>query len=218
MNHQRIYYALISLLLICLVGSIGATYEMSSLLTNQSKQLTSAQSQINSLNIKQLRLINAKSEIKKYSSLYTIAQSVVPQNKDQTQTIRQIVNIANANNIVLGSITFPTSNLGTTTGSSTQVTTPSIAATLPINNPNLSQLTQVPTIPGVYILPITITSSAQYGQLASFSQFINFLQGLENNRQTAQITSLLITPNSQNGNLVSFTISLNIYIKPGNKL
>lgn len=213
-SHQKIYYIMTTILIICLFGSVGITYEMSGLLNSQSKQLNVDQVQINNLNSQQLSLINAKSEIKKYSSLYNIAQSVVPQNKDQTQTVRQIVNIAANNNVVIGSITFPSSNLGNTIGSS--ITGSTTTSTSPLYNPNLSQLVQVPNIPGVYSLPITIVSSTQLGQLATFGQFIGFLQGLENNRQTAQVTSLLITPNPQNTNLVSFTISLNIYIKPGN--
>ncbi len=213
-SHQKIYYIMTTILIICLFGSVGITYEMSGLLNSQSKQLNVDQVQINNLNSQQLSLINAKSEIKKYSSLYNIAQSVVPQNKDQTQTVRQIVNIAANNNVVIGSITFPSSNLGNTIGSS--ITGSTTTSTSPLYNPNLSQLVQVPNIPGVYSLPITIVSSTQLGQLATFGQFIGFLQGLENNRQTAQVTSLLITPNPQNTNLVSFTISLNIYIKPRN--
>ncbi len=210
MNHQRVFFGMIGLLIISLLISIFGTYEINNILNSKSVVLASQQTKISTLNSEQLSLINAKSELSKYSSLYSIAQSVVPQNKDQTQTVRQIINIAAANNITIGSITFPSSNLGTTTTSG--VATGSIA----VGNPNLSQLVKVPTIPGVYTLPITITSSNLANQLSTFNEFIGFLQGLENNRQTAQVTSLLITPNSQNSNYISFNISLNIYIKPGN--
>lgn len=208
MNHQRIYFGMIGLLIISFFVSIFGTYEINNILNSKSGALASQQTKITSLNSEQLALLNAKSELKKYASLYNIAQSVVPQNKDQTQTVRQIINIAAANNIIIGSITFPSSNLGSTISSS--------VSTVSIGNPNLSQLVKVPAIPGVYTLPITITSSSAANQSSTFNEFIGFLQGLENNRQTAQVTSLLITPNSQNPNDITFNISLNIYIKPGN--
>ncbi len=209
-NHRNIFYGMIGLLVLSIIFSVLGTYEINNILNSKGQVLSSQQSKISALNSEQISLINAKVELKKYSSLYNIAQSVVPQNKDQTQTVRQIINIAAANNVSIGSITFPSSNLGTVTNASSAAVNALSGA-----NPNLSQLVKVPTIPGLYTLPITIASSSQANQLTTFSEFINFLQGLENNRQTAQVTALLITPNSQNSNYVTFNISLNIYIKPG---
>ncbi len=209
-THRNIFYGMIGLLILSIIFSVLGTYEINNILNSKSQILSAQQTKISSLNSEQISLTNAKVELKKYSSLYNIAQSVVPQNKDQTQTVRQIINIAAANNVSIGSITFPSSNLGTITSSSSATVSALAGA-----NPNLSQLVKVPTIPGLYTLPITIVSSSQANQLTTFSEFINFLQGLENNRQTAQVTSLLITPNSQNSNYVTFNISLNIYIKPG---
>ncbi len=210
-NHRNIFYGMIGLLVLSLLFSVLGTYEINNILNSKGQILSSQQAKISSLNEEQLSLINAKAELKKYSSLYSIAQTVVPQNKDQTQTVRQIINIAAANNVSIGSITFPSSNLGVVTSGTASPTVSALSGA----NPNLSQLVKVPTIPGLYTLPITIASSSQANQLTTFSEFINFLQGLENNRQTAQVTSLLITPNSQNPNYVTFNISLNIYIKPG---
>ena len=209
-THRNIFYGMIGLLILSIIFSVLGTYEINNILNSKSQILSAQQTKISSLNSEQISLTNAKVELKKYSSLYNIAQSVVPQNKDQTQTVRQIINIAAANNVSIGSITFPSSNLGTITSASSATVSALAGA-----NPNLSQLVKVPTIPGLYTLPITIVSSSQANQLTTFSEFINFLQGLENNRQTAQVTSLLITPNSQNSNYVTFNISLNIYIKPG---
>ena len=210
-NHRNVFFGMVGILLLSFIFSIFGTYEINNIFNSKSGNLASQQAKISTLNSEQLTLLNAKAELKKYASLYGIAQNVVPQNKDQTQTVRQIIAIASANNVSIGSISFPSSTLGSITSSSS--VTPSATSAL---NPNLSQLVRVPTIPGLYTLPITITSSNQANQYTSYNEFIGFLQGLENNRQTAQVTSLLITPNSQNPNYVNFNISLNIYIKPGN--
>ena len=216
MTHKQSYWLMIGLLIIVLLSSIFLTINISSIFDKKSQSLNQSQNQISVLNQKQLSLIAAKGELNKYQSLYKIAQTVVPQNKDQTQTVRQIVNIASQNNIVISSITFPSSSLGLNSGGSAIAgeVVPKNLGLSSLNNPSLSQLSPVGNIPGLYTLPITITSSNQTNQLSTFNQFIGFLNALENNRQTAQITSLVITPNSQNNNLVSFTISLNIYINP----
>jgi len=216
MTHKQSYWLMIGLLALILLASIILTINIGSVFDKKSIVLSQSQNQITILKQKQLSLAAAKAELKRYQSLYSIAQTVVPQYKDQTQTIRQIIQIANQNNVSISSITFPASSLGVVDGGSAvagEVVPKNINQNL-LNNPNLSQLTPVGKIPGLYTLPITITSSSQTSQLATFSQFINFLQGLEDNRQTAQITSLIITPSSQNSNLVSFNISLNIYINP----
>jgi hypothetical protein len=216
MTHKQSYWLMISLLSLILLSSIVLTINIGSVFDKKSIILSQSQNQITLLQQKQLSLASAKAELKRYQSLYSIAKTVVPQYKDQTQTVRQIINIANQNNVSISSITFPASSLGLNNGGPAvagEVVPKNINQNL-LNNPNLSQLTPVPKIPGLYSLPITITSSSQTSQLATFSQFINFLQGLEDNRQTAQITSLIITPSSQNSNLVSFNISLNIYINP----
>jgi len=92
----------------------------------------------------------------------------------------------------LTSVTFPSSTLGTT-GSST-----------------LTQLTAVKGMSGVYTLPITVAVNEE--SAVSYSQLISFLSGLEQNRRTAQVASLTLTPSEKNSN-IAFTIVINEYIK-----
>jgi len=81
----------------------------------------------------------------------------VPQDKNQAEAVREIVNLAAANGVTLASITFPTSSLGTTVAGPWYYCrlTPAPAATTPVasssQNANLTQLTPVKDIPGCMI-------------------------------------------------------------------
>jgi hypothetical protein len=98
----------------------------------------------------------------------------------------------------LSSITFPTSTLG------------SISAGA--SNPNLTQLLPVAGISGVYELQITITQDSS--SRIPYSQFITFLSKLEQNRRTAQVSSITVQPDAQHPNNVAFTLIINEFIKP----
>jgi hypothetical protein len=43
---------------------------------------------------------------------------------------------------------------------------------------------------------------------------LDFLKGLENNRRTALVSDITITPDSKNSSNVSFNLTLDEYIKP----
>jgi len=46
------------------------------------------------------------------------------------------------------------------------------------------------------------------------NNFIDFLDNLEQNRRTAQVSGVTITPDPQNPSLLSFSLVVNVYIKP----
>ncbi len=220
--------------LIFLVGIIffGIAYWSNSLLINKSNSLVNLKATYNGLTQEQLGLIQDKKDIKKYQQLYNIAKSIVPENKDQVQAVRQIVNLAAQNNIVLASITFPSSDLGNTlttgvapnptqakpvTPSTPNSKTPSSqTSTSAASSTSLSQLTAVANIPGVYEMPITVQSSTNRGQQATYPELIGFLTDLENNRLTALVSSINISPVQNSSQYFVFTLNINIYIKPGN--
>jgi hypothetical protein len=79
-------------------------------------------------------------------------------------------------------------------------------------NASLSQLEKIATIPGVYGLQIVVQSDGQ--NLVSYDNFIRFLQALEQNRRTAQVNNISVTPNSTNPSQISFSLTLQEYIKP----
>lgn len=209
MNSKRLYFLLIGVLVLALVGLIGGAYGINSLLTKQSQQLVGLKAQSQALSQEQTSLTRAKHDIATYASLETIAKSVVPQDKDQAEAVREIVNIAAASKVTLVSITFPSSTLG---GSVSGTATSSTAPTPSTSKSSLSQLTAVPNIPGVYSLPITISNSDD--NPVTYTALYNFLGRLENNRRTAQVSTLMIQPLATAPGQLTFTLTINEYIKP----
>jgi hypothetical protein len=212
MTPKRAYYGLLALLILLMVAVLGSTYGVNALLSGQSNKLVSLKTKLAGLNQQQTDLSTAKNDIAKYSPLYNIAKVIVPENKDQAETVRQIVQLAARNGVNLASITFPSSSLGASTTTTNGTSTTTVATG---GNPALSQLVPVPKIPGVYNLQITVASATTTGAQATYPQFIGFLSSLENNRQTALVSSISIEPNAQDRSHLSFTLTLNIYIKPG---
>lgn len=170
-----------------------------SVLTHKSAELSKlkAESQVTS-NLQTL-IKKDKADIARYAELNNIAKAVVPQDKNQAQTVGEIVNIANASGITkLTSITFPASTLG------------GVGVVKSVGG--LTQVTPVKGINGVYILPITITQDS--ANAIPYSRFITFLHKLENNRRTAQVSAINIQPDAKNSNNISFNLTVNEYIKP----
>lgn len=217
---KRLYFVLAAVIVLLLVGLVAGAYGVNNLLTGRANKLTSLKAKSLALNQEQLSLVAAKKELRTYASLEKITQSVVPEDKDQAQTVRQIVDIAAANNVSLGTINFPSSTLGTgsalgSAGGSTG-TAVSTAPAAPIN-PNsstvkLSQLVPVKNIPGVYDLLISI--QADPNKPVKYTALINFLSALEHNRRTAQISTISLQPKTDNPSLLSFNLTLNEYVKP----
>jgi hypothetical protein len=219
MNSKKLYFILLSSIGLLIIALIGGAYGADMLLSKQADELINAKAKSLALETKQQQLVKAKNDIIKYKSLSDIAKSVVPQDKDQAQTIREIVNLANANGIRLGGITFPSSSLGTavvtpkpaTGGDAAANSTPATPAPAPAVLPQ-SQLKAVPTIPGVFDLAITVQSDATAP--ADYSQLIKFLAALENNRRTAIVSGITLTPDGKDPSKIAFSLNINEYIKP----
>lgn len=200
MSSKHLYYTMLAVIILLIVGLVGGAYEAEQLLAARSQQLVGNRLQSAVLADEQDQLTKAKQDIQKYQTLANIARSVVPQDKDQAQTVRQIVGIAAASGIALNSITFPSSTLGGPGGSAAGST------------PQLSQLTPVKGIAGVYDLQLSVQSDATHP--VPYSRFITFLSALEQNRRTALVDSITLQPDALNRNDVSFTLILDEYIKP----
>ncbi|HEX7633393.1 MAG TPA: hypothetical protein VF401_03640 [Candidatus Saccharimonadales bacterium] len=208
MSSKRLYYVLIGSICLLLVALIAGTYGTNKLLTSRASTLTGLKAKDQALNQEQTSLIKAKKDLSTYTDLQKIADAVVPEDKNQAEAVRQIVNIADDNSVTLANVTFPASTLGSgAIGSSAK---PSTSLNSKANG--LSQLTPVKNIPGVYELPITITGDPT--KPVPYDQFINFLSDLEHNRRTAQVGNISIAPSATDRNRVSFSLSLNEYIKP----
>jgi hypothetical protein len=199
MKSKQLYYGLTGLLILLGLGFIGVASEANSVLGNQATKLSKLRADSDVLDNTQVALAKNKQDIAKYKDLNSIAASIVPQDKDQAEAVREIVNLAQQSGIgKLSSITFPSSNLGATVGA--------------VGNSNLTQLTPVKGMSGVYQLQITVTQGS--GDEVPYSQLTSFLEKLEQNRRTAQVSSITVQPKAENPNLVTFTLVINEYIKP----
>lgn len=208
MSSKRRSMLLAGLLCLLVLGLFGGAYKINGLLETRASKLTSLKSKVLSLEKQKTDLAKAKKDIALYDELYKISRSVVPENKDQAETVRQILKLAGQNNIQVDSITFPASTLGAgAVAGATGTATPAPAAASAVK-PNLSQLLAVPSIPGVYVLKINLTGAAR-----SYPQIINLLADLEQNRQTAEVTNISITPPQEDPNYV-INLVINSYIKP----
>lgn len=198
MTSKIMYYILLAAVVLLGVGVIGVGYGANVILTSKSAELSKLKANAQVTQELQTSLAKDRADIKKYGELNVIAQTIVPQDKDQSETVREIVKIANESGIArLASITFPASQLGATTTR---------------NADSLSQLTPVKGISGVYLLPITVTVDS--GSPVTYGQFMSFLKKLESNRRTAQISDITIKPDNKNPKLISFSLVINEYIKP----
>lgn len=215
MNSKRTYFLMLGLITLLTLSIFGGAYGSRQILATKSRELVDLKAQVEGYNRQQLSLIKAKKDIVTYDELFKIAKVIVPENKNQAETVRQVVKLAADNSIKLGSISFPSSSLGSGPAGAvapTGKTSLSAAPKVAIGKADLSQLTPVVGSPGVYVLPINVASDSS--QPASYPQLIKFLAALENNRLTAEVTTVNIVPDSTAPNRFTFTLSLNSYIKP----
>ncbi len=202
MTSKKTFYALLTTTLVLAVAILGSAFGANAVLTSKAESLSKLKAHNQVLDDLRVALLLNKSDIKRYAELNKLAKAIVPQDKDQTQTVREIVKIARDSGISrLTSVTFPASTLGAAAGSAAAGTTGGI-----------TQVTPIKGMAGVYVLPITVTNGQN--DLVSYNQFITFLAGLENNRRTAQVTSVTITPDTTNPNRIAFSLIVNEYIKP----
>ena len=200
MTSKQLYFVLVGAICAMALALVGGAYGMNKVLQTQAKRLSDDRLHVSVLDDQQTQLDKAKTDVDKYQDLGNIVKSVVPQDKDQAQTVRQIVNIASNNGVPLSSISFPNSTLGTAKAKGTS------------SSLQLSQLTPVAGIKGMYTLQLTIQTTNS--NPVDYSRFIPFLSGLEQNRHTALVTSIQLTPSTKNRSQLAFTLILNEYIKP----
>lgn len=202
MTPKKFSYLMAGLVSLLFIAIVAVVYLGDSMLKTQSEKLSSAKAQDQVIKDQEVSLAQAKTDLIKYASLNEIAKAIVPQDKDQAKTVREINAIASESGINLEQISFDTSSLGL----------PGAAATgSPQGAQNITQVKPVEGIQGVYSLEITVSSGSS---AVPYYRFLNFLERLESNRRTAHVTSITVTPSEDDRNLVTFSLVLNAYIKP----
>ncbi len=191
------------------VAFFAITFLGLSVLSSKSRSLVDLKAQSQTASDQLVNLVQSKKDVEKYSYFKTVANTVIPNDKNQAEAVVEINQMANAAGIAIQSITFPASTLGP--GLTTSTTGPSAAARA------LTQAKPVAGIPGLYSLELTImpdsSKDVASSQQVTYPKMLDFLKRIESNRHTAQISQVTIQPASDSQSL-SFTLVINIFIKP----
>jgi len=166
-------------------------------------------------------LEQSRKDIGKYSYFKDIAKTVIPNDKDQAVAVLELNKMAEASGMALQSISFPVSTLGaraavpTTTAPAASPSSASAATAS--SSVAISQAKPVTGIPGLYSLELTITpesgDNVPADKQVTYAKLLDFLNRIENNRRTAQITDVNIQT-ADNNKGITFTLKINIFIKP----
>ncbi len=211
MTSKRLFFVLIALITTTILAIIGMAVLGNIVLKKQSTKLVEAKVEYASLEAQELAFKQAQKDIVKYADLNTLTKRIVPQDKDQAKTLREIYKIAESNCVPVKTISFSNSTLGQkvvvapkTEGQSTPTAKPA--------TPPITQVKPVDGITGVYTMEIVLANDAD--SLVSFDNITKFMSGLEGNRRTAHISNIALTPDRKKNNRLTYNITLRVYIKP----
>jgi hypothetical protein len=207
MSSKKYFFILIGVLVLINGLIIGGAIGGNIVLQKQAAKLAKLKVENKAIEAQQSALVQAKKDVEKYGELEKITKSVVPQDKDQAKTVREIVQIAGANSIPIKTISFDASTLGATIPKAAPPAEGTPAAKLPTTT--VSQVKPIEGIPGVYTLEIQVASAGE----VSYQNFLKFLESLEKNRRTAHVSAISLDPNDE-GNRLNFNLTLNAYVKP----
>lgn len=217
MTQKRLFIILAILCFVTFIGIGGLYYFGDMMLRKQTKTLLDKKIDIAALEEEEKSLAQAKKDIEKYKNINEISKAIVPQDKDQAKTVRDILSNAAKSQTPVQSIVFNASTLGQKTPTTTgQNGTSGTATTTPTKTPPpITQVKPVDGIPGVYSMEITLSNTKETA--TNYASIINFLRNLENSRRTAHIANITLTPDKQNPNIITYAITLKVYIKPETK-
>ena len=214
---KQLRWILLGLLGLVAVIFVSVMFIGLSILGSKSQKMVDLKLQSEATENQLTNLGLAKKQIKQYGFFKTVAQEVIPNDKDQATAVLQINEFASAAGFKLQDITFPASTLGLTTSG----TPTSVSAQTASPGTVLSQARPVTGIPGLYSVQLTVTpqtdKSLPDSQQVSYDKLIYFLGRIESNHRTAQISQIIVTPiYNDDGSVrcLNFTLTINIFIKP----
>ncbi len=209
MNAKRFYFVSIGLVALLLVGLGGALYFMNSFLQKSSDKLVQAKLESRVAEERETYYIQAKKDLEKYKDIGETLVKVLPKDKDQAKAVAEIGRIADETGIKIQQISFPSSALGEkkAAAATTTTTTPAAAAT-----PSVTQTKPVEGVSGVLGIETNIVFQSSDATRLTYSQVLSFLEKIEKNRRTMQVSSISITPKDNNN--VSAAITIKIFVKP----
>lgn len=186
------------ILVIAIIGLVlilGATLWLSTkFLSGQAHDVAVIKAQADAPAAQYQTLLNTKSQLGKLGDISKLLQQALPDGSNQSLIIAEINSIASDNKVSVTKLNFIDSASDTSNSSSSAEKSKN-------------------TISGVDIEPISIETGAM-----SYSQLINFLKQIEQNRWIMQPTNISIQPDEKNtNNISSLDLSLNLYVKKGTK-
>lgn len=194
LSPKRFFYVMTGWVALLLVISIAAVVVGNNMLAAKNDKLAELKLENSVLDEQRIALAQAKRDIQQYAELEGIAKQIVPQEKDQARTVRELINFGKATGVNIISVGFSTSTLGDKANAPSAIT----------------QLEPVEGLSGVYQMEINLGT----GNTIDFPTLIAFMDRLESNRRTAQVSEITITPSAEDRNLLDFSLALNVYIKP----
>jgi hypothetical protein len=222
MSAQRLRLILLGLLgLGALVFLVTASFGMSKL-SAESQDMVDLKKQSQLLDAQLDSLSSAKKDIQQYSYFKDVAKTVIPSDKDQAQAVLDISQFANQSGFLIGTMTFPISTLAKSAAGSTPTSTgtTSTNAASATSSQVISQAKPVSGISGLYSIELTVTPQTGCdlppSKAVTYAKMLNFMQKIERNRRTAQISSVTVEPvvNQQCGVQFNFNLAVNIFLKP----
>jgi hypothetical protein len=206
MNPKRFFFIMIGVFALSIVGGGAMLYTANSMLKKRSVDVVALRLESTVLEEQQNAYKIAKTNVEKYNYLNDIIKSALPQDKDQARTVREIFLLAEQSGITVNSIQFPSSTLGTVTS----------AAGAAAAVGGITQAKPVEGLKGVYSIETIVTPYADNKTYkVTYNQLIDFLKRIESNRRAMQVANIQLTPLGQNPtDSISFTLTLNIFIKP----
>jgi len=119
----------------------------------------------------------------------TVINKVLPADKDQSAALAELDKFSKSNSVPIQLISF---SPGTNKGTGKTLTSPS-------------------GVKGVSVISVALSCSN-----VTYDNFINFLKTIENTQRRMQVTSLNITPNDTNPDLLNrVDMTVDIYLKGG---
>lgn len=198
--------------LLLFLGLIATIVIGNNWLASKSRELHDQKLSLLLVDEQQLAVNRALKDIESYAEIEAIANSIVPKDKDQARSVREISALASSNGIPLASFSFPASSLGNAPAKKTTTDSDTTTSTTTSTTPSITQAVPVKGMTGVYQTLVTVRSDT--ANPVPYSSFISFLEAIEKNRRTAQIENIEITPTPGNANKLTFQLGINIFTKP----
>jgi len=201
---KQFHILLTTTLGVIMVGSMAITLTSLSYLHNKSITLSSIKVDYEKSSYDRETGLKHRAELIKNKNNIELLKKVVPSSKDQAQAVAELLNIAEENNITIGGLTFPSSELGVSTSK---------------NSSNITQAKPVEGITNILGIELTISQlnrkNGDIGSGISYQQLMGTLQAIEKNRRTMQIKNIQIQPINKSNTVLGYspTITINIFVK-----